>query len=295
MALKENASVKQARQNIEYRWRIYRGRCLEIGQVAAYANVDGQTAPLRPIGKGDLQMISDYGAETAAALFTNNNPSILSMQLVEGFERSVDEDKPDAFLDTMEKGGVVAWVIVGLGLFGLLLGLIRLILLSGARKRANVTVFDALEPVRVSVDDNVSTLPTADALSHERMVDRAEALLLKARTNMERFGMAIMVIAAVASLGLLGTVSGMISTFAIITEHGTGDPKLLSGGISEALITTQLGLMVAIPLLLLGNLLNGWCGRISANLEEKVLMRIANYKPHSAPPPTKSNQDKQYA
>jgi biopolymer transport protein ExbB len=128
------------------------------------------------------------------------------------------------------------------------------------------------------------------------MVDRAEALLLKARTNMERFGMAIMVIAAVAPLlGLLGTVSGMISTFAIITEHGTGDPKLLSGGISEALITTQLGLMVAIPLLLLGNLLNGWCGRISANLEEKVLMRIANYKPQSAPPPTKSNQDKQYA
>ena len=79
-------------------------------------------------------------------------------------------------------------------LFGLLLGLIRLILLSGARKRANVTVFDALEPIKVAVDDNVSTLPTADALSHERMVDRAEALLLKARTNMERFGMAIMVL-----------------------------------------------------------------------------------------------------
>ena len=52
-------------------------------------------------------------------------------------------------------------------------------------------------------------------------------------------------------LGLLGTVTGMIGTFGVITEHGTGDPRLLSGGISEALLTTQFGLMVAIPALLL--------------------------------------------
>ena len=51
-------------------------------------------------------------------------------------------------------------------------------------------------------------------------------------------------------LGLLGTVTGMIGTFAMITEHGTGDPRLLSGGISEALLTTQFSLMVAIPALL---------------------------------------------
>ena len=48
-------------------------------------------------------------------------------------------------------------------------------------------------------------------------------------------------------LGLLGTVTGMIGTFGLITEHGTGDARLLSGGISEALLTTQFGLMVAIP------------------------------------------------
>jgi len=49
----------------------------------------------------------------------------------------------------------------------------------------------------------------------------------------------------------LGTVTGMIGTFAVITEHGTGDPRLLSGGISAALLTTQFGLMVAIPALLM--------------------------------------------
>ncbi|MEQ8979702.1 MAG: MotA/TolQ/ExbB proton channel family protein, partial [Deltaproteobacteria bacterium] len=51
-------------------------------------------------------------------------------------------------------------------------------------------------------------------------------------------------------LGLLGTVTGMITTFEVITVFGTGNPRLLSGGISVALITTQLGLMVAIPLVL---------------------------------------------
>ena len=68
----------------------------------------------------------------------------------------------------------------------------------------------------------------------ERMVVEEAAL--------DRFGTLILVIAAVAPLlGLLGTVTGMISTFDVITEFGTGNPKLLSGGISEALVTTELG------------------------------------------------------
>lgn len=93
---------------------------------------------------------------------------------------------------------------------------------------------------------------------------------------LDRFGAVILVMAAVAPLlGLLGTVTGMISTFDIITEFGTGDPKLLSSGISEALITTKLGLVVAIPSLLLGNLLGGWSGKIKVLLEREAL-RLSN-------------------
>jgi len=84
------------------------------------------------------------------------------------------------------------------------------------------------------------------------------------------------VIAAVAPLlGLLGTVTGMIATFDVITEFGTSDPKLLSGGIAIALTTTQLGLMVAIPFLLLGNMLSGWAERIKDDMEAAAL-RISN-------------------
>jgi len=95
-------------------------------------------------------------------------------------------------------------------------------------------------------------------------------------THLNRFGAVIMVIAAVSPLlGLLGTVTGMISTFDVITEFGTGDPKLLSGGISIALVTTQLGLIVAIPLLLLGNMLSGWAERIKDDIERSAL-RVIN-------------------
>ena len=66
----------------------------------------------------------------------------------------------------------------------------------------------------------------------------------------------------------------MIATFDIITEFGTGDPKMLSGGISEALITTQLGLIVAIPLVLLGNTLKGRAESVETQLERGALQAI---------------------
>ncbi|MDZ7829410.1 MAG: MotA/TolQ/ExbB proton channel family protein [Halofilum sp. (in: g-proteobacteria)] len=95
-------------------------------------------------------------------------------------------------------------------------------------------------------------------------------------THLERFGSLILVIAAVSPLlGLLGTVTGMISTFEVITKFGTGDPKLLSGGISTALVTTELGLAVAIPALLIGNLLSGWADRIKDEME-KAALRMTN-------------------
>ena len=62
----------------------------------------------------------------------------------------------------------------------------------------------------------------------------------------------------------------MIFTFEIITEHGTGDPKMLSGGIQRLSITTQLGLVVAIPMLLLGNMLKGWSEGVFGKLESTV-------------------------
>ncbi len=86
-------------------------------------------------------------------------------------------------------------------------------------------------------------------------------------------GMAILaVLGAVAPLmGLLGTVTGMIDTFRIITLFGTSDPKLMSGGISEALVTTELGLVVAIPIMLFHTLLSRRSDHIIGDMEEKAV------------------------
>ncbi|HHB94297.1 MAG TPA: MotA/TolQ/ExbB proton channel family protein, partial [Campylobacterales bacterium] len=83
-------------------------------------------------------------------------------------------------------------------------------------------------------------------------------------------------------LGLLGTVTGMIATFDMITEYGTGDPKMLSGGISEALITTMFGLIVAIPLLLIGNLISGWAQNIKDSMEQSALHIVNIFEKNDA-------------
>jgi len=76
-------------------------------------------------------------------------------------------------------------------------------------------------------------------------------------------------------MGLLGTVTGMIQTFQAITLFGTGDPRLMAGGISEALVTTELGLTVAIPLVLLYALLSSLASRLTSVLEEQTAGLVA--------------------
>ncbi|MBS3780771.1 MAG: MotA/TolQ/ExbB proton channel family protein [Desulfovermiculus sp.] len=88
--------------------------------------------------------------------------------------------------------------------------------------------------------------------------------------RLERFLPTLSVLAAIAPLlGLLGTVTGMISTFQAITVFGTGEPKVMAAGISEALITTQIGLGVAVPIMFLHHLLDRRVDRIIGDIEEK--------------------------
>jgi len=90
--------------------------------------------------------------------------------------------------------------------------------------------------------------------------------------EMERYLNALGTVAAVAPLmGLLGTVFGMIQVFSEIMAQGTGQANVLAGGISEALITTELGLIVAIPAVFFGNLLKGWSENLKDSIESQAL------------------------
>jgi biopolymer transport protein ExbB len=111
----------------------------------------------------------------------------------------------------------------------------------------------------------------------ETVEDAIQAQILEEHPRLDRFRSLITVfVGAAPMLGLLGTVSGMIRVFDILTIFGTSDPKLVSGGISEALVTTALGLSVAIPLLLVGSLLTTWSDRVTGELEVRALRLVAH-------------------
>ena len=115
--------------------------------------------------------------------------------------------------------------------------------------------------------------PSANAETLELKLNEA---VLKETPALENSLTLLKIIAAVAPLlGLLGTVTGMILTFQAITIFGAGDPKAMAGGISSALVTTVLGLCVAIPTLLLHTVVNGRSKKIMHILEEQSAGMIA--------------------
>jgi len=106
-------------------------------------------------------------------------------------------------------------------------------------------------------------------MSRTDMENALQEAILNEIPSMERFLSTLGMLAAIAPLlGLLGTVTGMINTFHVINYYGTGDPRMMSGGISEALVTTMLGLSVAIPIMLVHTLLTRKVENTIAQMED---------------------------
>jgi biopolymer transport protein ExbB len=115
----------------------------------------------------------------------------------------------------------------------------------------------------------------AREMDRQDMENSLQESILKEIPRLEKFLSTLGVLAGIAPLlGLLGTVAGMIETFHVITYFGTGDPRMMSGGISEALVTTMLGLSVAIPLMLCHTLLTRRVDVITAQMEEKAVSLV---------------------
>jgi biopolymer transport protein ExbB len=113
---------------------------------------------------------------------------------------------------------------------------------------------------------------TARHEDRETLESVLQESILRELPRLERGLSPLAVFGAVAPLlGLLGTVTGMIETFNVITVYGTGDPKLMSSGISEALVTTEVGLVIAIPIILIHNFLSRRVDAIVGEMEEKAV------------------------
>ncbi len=192
-----------------------------------------------------------------------------------------------SWLDWMHSGGPIMWPIALLGLIGVLLSLeraLRLLRMQMAlRGLANLVHHDpkGLAQLREPVFASVKFAATMAGPAVDVENEAVEALV-SAKPNLRRGISFLGIVAAVSPLiGLLGTVTGMISTFAVITEHGTGDPRLLSGGISQALLTTQLGLTVAVPALLLHTGLLRWGDLLLSRIESLALIALKKRSTHA--------------
>jgi len=180
-------------------------------------------------------------------------------------------------LEKVEEGGVVGYVIIGLGVIALLIALIRIMILMGVEAKVKKQSRDLKRPslsnplgrVIKVFQDNPNTDP-------ETMELKLGEAMLKESPKLNAWIMFVKIIAVVAPLlGLLGTVTGMIQTFQAITLYGAGDPQTMAGGISQALVTTVLGLVVAIPTVFVHWLASSRARRIEGVLEEHAAGLIA--------------------
>ena len=179
-----------------------------------------------------------------------------------------------SFIERINQGGLVGYFIILLGLFGLALGGERIVFLRKEwaeleNTQANNAGQNILSELFKTMEENAKL----DFESLQMLLDeKVQAYIPKIESRVA----AIKLIATVAPLlGLLGTVIGMIETFQSIQIFGTGDPKLMAGGISQALVTTMLGLIVAAPLLFLHSYADSFVAKISDFLDEKSSGLIA--------------------
>jgi biopolymer transport protein ExbB len=186
-------------------------------------------------------------------------------------------------MERVQQGGIVGYLVLLLGAFGVGIAIQRLYILIDVDKKVTaqlnsdvISTDNALGRVLSVYEENKSV--DTDTLE----LKMAEAVF-KETPELNKGLLIIKVISVVAPLmGLLGTVTGMINTFQAITLYGTGDPKLMAGGISQALVTTVLGLTVAIPTTLLHTIVSGRSRRVSQIIQEQGAGIIASHSEKSS-------------
>ena len=298
----ELASIEE----IERLWFELQREATELGKIKRLSNVsvinkDGQEEAATIVRIGGFNVVADgrylsYNPDTKSVSelqrqpeqgrFINSTGDLVAAN--DGLVRfGIDPtrgqilatlvDQPN-LTERVQQGGLVGYVIIALGILGLLIALERLIVLGIAGSKVNAQLKtetpndnNALGRVLMAYHDN----KTVDTETLELKLGEA---ILKETPALQRSLLFLKIISVVAPLmGLLGTVTGMIKTFQAITLFGTGDPKLMAGGISQALVTTVLGLTVAIPTVLLHTLVSGRSKRIVQVLQEQSAGIVAEH------------------
>ncbi|MCE8026628.1 MotA/TolQ/ExbB proton channel family protein [Billgrantia aerodenitrificans] len=269
---------------------------------APVASVSGELAPRDVVRLGDFAAFTEgellrRGADgqtllviertprevvTSLAAFHGGESRLLALDPTRGQVISALAQRP-SLIERFHQGGAVGYVVVGLGALGLLVALLQYAYLL----RVTLAMRRQLRDLTTLREDNPlgRVLQRFRALHDDPVPEALEARLdeavLAELPRLERGQPLVKLLAAVAPLlGLLGTVTGMIVTFQAITVFGTGDPQLMAGGISQALVTTVLGLITAVPLLFAYTALAGRSRHLAGLVEGQASAALAEQLEH---------------
>lgn len=267
------------------------GKFIELGPVSVFSSNSGEQAGIIETHQAAIPNATRLSPEFTknVAALASNSEGVLDLDVTLGAALAIEGSK-ESVAEHVLKGGIWVWPIIGFAAMAGLLAVYKLVAIytikqpgaahlgSIVRKVREGKKEEALEEARglpwefgPMIEEAVKCSDQDKELVEEVMYEK----MLEAQPKVERFLSVIAVTAAVAPLlGLLGTVTGMINTFKMITLFGTGDASSLSGGISEALITTELGLVVAIPSLVAHAMLNRKAQSIMANMEKLAVVFV---------------------
>ena len=259
---------------------IYEPQDREITRVGVFNAVAGNDIASYDNEKGfialDRQMRGEFNSLSNDLQSSSSGVSSFLLDPTKGALLTAYVTKP-TLAEKVQEGGVVGYVIIGLGILALIIAILRILMLTGVEAKVNKQAKDLKRPslsnplgrVLKVFQDNRDSDP-------ESMELKLSEAMLKESPKLNSLIMFIKIIAVVAPLlGLLGTVTGMIQTFQAITLFGAGDPQTMAGGISQALVTTVLGLVVAIPTVFLHWLASSRAKRVEDKLEEHAAGLIA--------------------
>lgn len=190
--------------------------------------------------------------------------------------------------EKIKKGGILIWPILAIALAAVLIAIERFIFIRRVHEntdsimgKVNGLAEEGKWEACHKIVGEVKKIPVYNVLraglkarnqDRETLESVLQESILKELPRLEKFLPLLNILGAIAPLlGLLGTVTGMINTFQVITVYGTGDPRMMSGGISTALVTTMLGLSVAIPIMLLHTFLSRRVDHVIGDMEEKAV------------------------
>ncbi len=271
------------------------GDIFRVGGFTAYFKSEGGVGYLRPTADGRslvaLAARPGWSRRRAIERAFEGRPAVLPLDLSGG--AALAQLRPGrSVIEWLASGGVLIWPILAVALAAMVLMVERFIVLGRTRSNSDDIMSrirelaergrldDCRAVCRANADTPACQVVLAGLESRQRSREGLESAvqeaILRQLPRLERFLPTLSVLAAIAPLlGLLGTVTGMIDTFQVITRFGSSDPGLMAGGISEALVTTQLGLAVAMPIIVIHHFLERRVDKIVGDMEEKGLAFLA--------------------